>query len=75
MKVLGVIIFIISSCISYAQVSDDFKNLAATNKESALAQSVYSENLDGFKYVIENNKEYITYSITNIETWYKSFIR
>lgn len=70
MKVLGIIIFIISSCISYAQVSDDFKNLAATNKESALAQSVYSENLDGFKYVIENNKEYITYSITNIETWY-----
>ena len=66
MKVLGIIIFIISSCISYAQVSDDFKNLAATNKESALAQSVYSENLDGFKYVIENNKEYIT----NIETWY-----
>ena len=73
MKVLCIIIFIISSCISYAQVSDDFKNLAATNKESALAQSVYSENLDGFKYVIENienNKEYITYSITNIETWY-----
>lgn len=73
MKVLCIIIFIISSYISYAQVSDDFKNLAATNKESALAQSVYSENLDGFKYVIENienNKEYITYSITNIETWY-----
>ena len=66
MKVLGIIIFIISSCISYAQVSDDFKNLAATNKESALSQSVYSENLDGFKYIIENNKEYIT----NIETWY-----
>ena len=65
-KVLCIIIFIISSCISYAKVSDDFKNLAATNKESALAQSVYSENLDGFKYVIENNKEYIT----NIETWY-----
>lgn len=66
MKVLCIIIFIINSYISYAQVSDDFKNLAATNKESALAQSVYSENLDGFKYVIENNKEYIT----NIETWY-----
>ena len=70
MKVLGIIIFIISSCISYAQVSDDFKNLAATNKESALYKSVISENIDEFKYVIENNKEYITYSITNIETWY-----
>ena len=66
MKVLGIIIFIISSCISYAQVSDDFKNLAATNKESALYKSVISENIDEFKYVIENNKEYIT----NIETWY-----
>ena len=70
MKVLCIIIFIISSCISYAQVSDDFKNLAATNKESALYKSVVSENIDEFKYVIENNKEYITYSITNIETWY-----
>ena len=70
MKVLCIIIFIISSCISYAQVSDDFKNLAATNKESALYKSVISENIDEFKYVIENNKEYITYSITNIETWY-----
>ena len=74
MKVLGVIIFIISSYISYAQVSEDFKNLALTNKESALAQSVYSENLDEFKYVIENmenNKEYITYSITNSSyEWY-----
>ena len=73
MKVLGVIIFIISSYISYAQVSDDFKKLAATNKESALYKSVISENIDEFKYVIENienNKEYITYSITNIETWY-----
>ena len=70
MKVLSIIIFIISSCISYAQVSDDFKNLAATNKESALYKSVISENIDEFKYVIENNKEYITYSITNIETWY-----
>nr|WP_240516699.1 ankyrin repeat domain-containing protein [Brachyspira sp. G79] len=72
MKVLGIIIFIISSYISYAQVSDDFKNLAATNKESALEQSVISENLDEFKYVIENienNKEYIN-SIRNIETWY-----
>lgn len=72
MKVLCIIIFIISSCISYAQVSDDFKNLAATNKESALYKSVISENIDEFKYVIENienNKEYITYSITNIETW------
>ena len=66
MKVLGIIIFIISSCISYAQVSDDFKNLAATNKESALYKSVISENIDEFKYIIENNKEYIT----NIETWY-----
>ena len=66
MKVLCIIIFIISSCISYAQVSDDFKNLAATNKESALYKSVISENIDEFKYVIENNKEYIT----NIETWY-----
>ncbi|CRF34093.1 hypothetical protein BRSU_1870 [Brachyspira suanatina] len=73
MKVLCIIIFIISSCISYAQVSDDFKNLATTNKESALYKSVISENIDEFKYVIENienNKEYITYSITNIETWY-----
>ncbi|MEI0697934.1 ankyrin repeat domain-containing protein [Brachyspira intermedia] len=73
MKVLCIIIFIISSCISYAQVSDDFKKLAATNKESALYKSVISENIDEFKYVIENienNKEYITYSITNIETWY-----
>ncbi|ASJ22759.1 hypothetical protein BHAMNSH16_03680 [Brachyspira hampsonii] len=74
MKVLGIIIFIISSYISYAQVSDDFKKLAATNKESALAQSVYSENIDEFKYVIENmenNKEYITYSITNSSyEWY-----
>uniref|UniRef100_UPI003F4C5BA1 ankyrin repeat domain-containing protein n=1 Tax=Brachyspira catarrhinii TaxID=2528966 RepID=UPI003F4C5BA1 len=70
MKVLCIIIFIISSYISYAQVSDDFKNLAATNKESALYKSVISENIDEFKYVIENNKEYITYSITNIETWY-----
>ncbi|MCZ9839332.1 ankyrin repeat domain-containing protein [Brachyspira hyodysenteriae] len=72
MKVLSIIIFIISSCISYAQVSDDFKNLAATNKESALYKSVISGNIDEFKYVIENienNKEYITYSITNIETW------
>ncbi|KLI17885.1 ankyrin repeat domain-containing protein [Brachyspira hyodysenteriae] len=72
MKVLCIIIFIISSCISYAQVSDDFKNLAATNKESALYKSVISGNIDEFKYVIENienNKEYITYSITNIETW------
>ncbi len=69
-KVLCIIIFIISSCISYAQVSDDFKKLAATNKESALYKSVISENIDEFKYVIENNKEYITYSITNIETWY-----
>ncbi|WPC23811.1 ankyrin repeat domain-containing protein [Brachyspira hyodysenteriae] len=72
MKVLCIIIFIISSCISYAQVSDDFKKLAATNKESALYKSVISENIDEFKYVIENienNKEYITYSITNIETW------
>ncbi|AEM22765.1 hypothetical protein Bint_2154 [Brachyspira intermedia PWS/A] len=54
-------------------MSDDFKNLAATNKESALYKSVISENIDEFKYVIENienNKEYITYSITNIETWY-----
>ncbi|MEI0487769.1 ankyrin repeat domain-containing protein [Brachyspira intermedia] len=66
MKLLSIIIFIISSCISYAQVSDDFKNLAATNKESALYKSVISENIDEFKYVIENNKEYIT----NIETWY-----
>ena len=66
MKVLGIIIFIISSCISYAQVSDDFKNLAATNKESALYKSVISENIDEFKYIIKNNKEYIT----NIETWY-----
>ncbi|MEI0446166.1 ankyrin repeat domain-containing protein [Brachyspira intermedia] len=66
MKVLCIIIFIISSYISYAQVSDDFKNLAATNKESALYKSVISENIDEFKYVIENNKEYIT----NIETWY-----
>lgn len=72
MNVLCIIIFIISSCISYAQVSDDFKNLAATNKESALYKSVISGNIDEFKYVIENienNKEYITYSITNIETW------
>ena len=66
MKVLCIIIFIISSCFSYAQVSDDLKKLAATNKESALYKSVISENIDGFKYVIENNKEYIT----NIETWY-----
>ena len=66
MKLLSIIIFIISSCISYAQVSDDFKKLAATNKESALYKSVISENIDEFKYVIENNKEYIT----NIETWY-----
>ena len=69
MKVLCIIIFIISSCISYAQVSDDFKNLAATNKESALYKSVISENIDEFKYVIENNKEYIN-DIRNIETWY-----
>ncbi|MCZ9966149.1 hypothetical protein [Brachyspira hyodysenteriae] len=51
-------------------MSDDFKNLAATNKESALYKSVISGNIDEFKYVIENienNKEYITYSITNIE--------
>ena len=69
MKVLCIIIFIISSYISYAQVSDDFKNLAATNKESALYKSVISENIDEFKYVIENNKEYIN-DIRNIETWY-----
>ncbi|MEI0686441.1 ankyrin repeat domain-containing protein [Brachyspira pilosicoli] len=71
MKVLWIII--ISSYIAYGQVSEDFKNLAATNKESALYKSVISENIDEFKYVIENienNKEYITYSITNIETWY-----
>lgn len=71
MKVLCIIIFIISSYISYAQVSDDFKNLAVTNKESALYKSVISENIDEFKYVIENNKEYITYSITNSSyEWY-----
>ena len=71
MKLLCIIIFIISSYISYAQVSDDFKNLAATNKESALYKSVVSENIDEFKYVIENNKEYITYSITNSSyEWY-----
>nr|WP_245555838.1 ankyrin repeat domain-containing protein [Brachyspira innocens] len=71
MKLLCIIIFIISSYISYAQVSDDFKKLAATNKESALYKSVVSENIDEFKYVIENNKEYITYSITNSSyEWY-----
>ncbi|WP_157150878.1 ankyrin repeat domain-containing protein [Brachyspira sp. SAP_772] len=71
MKVLGIIIFIISSYIAYGQVSEDFKNLAATNKESALYKSVISENIDEFKYIIENiEKEYITYSITNSETWY-----
>ena len=73
-KTLCIIIFIISSYISYAQVSEDFKNLALTNKESALEQSVISENLDEFKYTIENienNKEYITYSITNSNYgWY-----
>ncbi|MEI0611804.1 ankyrin repeat domain-containing protein [Brachyspira pilosicoli] len=69
MKVLWIII--ISSYIAYGQVSEDFKNLAATNKESALYKSVVSENIDEFKYVIENiEKEYITYSITNSETWY-----
>ncbi|WP_157146958.1 ankyrin repeat domain-containing protein [Brachyspira pilosicoli] len=71
MKVLWIII--ISSYIAYGQVSEDFKNLAATNKESALYKSVISENIDEFKYVIENienNKEYIIYSITNSETWY-----
>lgn len=68
MKVLWIII--ISSYIAYGQVSEDFKNLAATNKESALYKSVVSENIDEFKYIIENNKEYITYSITNSETWY-----
>ena len=68
MKVLWIII--ISSYIAYGQVSEDFKNLAATNKESALYKSVVSENIDEFKYIIENNKEYIIYSITNSETWY-----
>ena len=69
MKVLWIII--ISSYIAYGQVSEDFKNLAATNKESALYKSVVSENIDEFKYIIENiEKEYITYSITNSETWY-----
>ena len=69
MKVLWIII--ISSYIAYGQVSEDFKNLAATNKESALYKSVVSENIDEFKYVIENNKEYITYSITNSSyEWY-----
>mgnify|MGYP004476500153 CR=1 FL=1 len=69
MKVLWIII--ISSYIAYGQVSEDFKNLAATNRESALYKSVVSENIDEFKYVIENiEKEYITYSITNSETWY-----
>lgn len=67
MKVLWIII--ISSYIAYGQVSEDFKNLAATNRESALYKSVVSENIDEFKYVIENNKEYIN-SIRNIETWY-----
>lgn len=67
MKVLWIIM--ISSYIAYGQVSEDFKNLAATNKESALYKSVLSENIDEFKYVIENNKEYIN-SIRNIETWY-----
>ena len=67
MKVLWIII--ISSYIAYGQVSEDFKNLAATNKESALYKSVVSENIDEFKYIIENNKEYIN-SIRNIETWY-----
>ena len=55
MKVLWIII--ISSYIAYGQVSEDFKNLAATNKESALYKSVVSENIDEFKYIIENNKE------------------
>lgn len=69
MKVLWIII--ISSYIAYGQVSEDFKNLAATNRESALYKSVVSENIDEFKYIIENiEKEYITYSITNSETWY-----
>lgn len=69
MKVLWIII--ISSYIAYGQVSEDFKNLATTNRESALYKSVVSENIDEFKYVIENiEKEYITYSITNSETWY-----
>ncbi|MEI0532058.1 ankyrin repeat domain-containing protein [Brachyspira pilosicoli] len=68
MKILWIII--ISSYIAYGQVSEDFKNLAATNKESALYKSVVSENIDEFKYIIENNKEYITYSIANSETWY-----
>ena len=69
MKVLWIIM--ISSYIAYGQVSEDFKNLAATNKESALYKSVVSENIDEFKYIIENiEKEYITYSITNSETWY-----
>lgn len=68
MKVLWIII--ISSYIAYGQVSEDFKNLAATNKESALYKSVVLENIDEFKYIIENNKEYIIYSITNSETWY-----
>ena len=67
MKVLWIII--ISSYIAYGHVSEDFKNLAATNKESALYKSVVSENIDEFKYIIENNKEYIN-SIRNIETWY-----
>nr|WP_242004905.1 hypothetical protein [Brachyspira pilosicoli] len=69
MKVLWIII--ISSYIAYGQVSEDFKNLAATNKESALYKSVISENIDEFKYIIENiEKEYITYYIKNSETWY-----
>ena len=69
MKVLWIII--ISWYIAYGQVSEDFKNLAATNKELALYKSVVSENIDEFKYIIENiEKEYITYSITNSETWY-----
>ena len=69
MKVLWIII--ISSYIAYGQVSEDFKNLAATNKESALYKSVVSENIDEFKYVIENiEKEYIAYSIKNSEIWY-----
>lgn len=67
MKVLWIII--ISSYIAYGQVSEDFKNLAATNRELALYKSVVSENIDEFKYIIENiEKEYITYSITNSET-------
>lgn len=69
MKVLWIII--ISSYIAYGQVSEDFKNLAVTNRESALYKSVVSENIDEFKYIIENiEKEYITYSITNSETQY-----